>query len=447
VLTSTDSCLAGDTVSVSSNVIRFTVKSPATASIYDTLTGGGSVTVAGHTYTRSGTYTNTISGGAANGCDSIVTLYLLVRGCSPEVSISYTGTGTCSTQTFTANTLNTAGTVNYVWHVNTSPVGWSQSYTATSLNYNDSVWVYISSASVCGGTAIMSATSEKIRINGAMATVPSVTISANHTNLDLPGAVTLSAISAGAGQAPIYSWYVNGNHIVDGRGYANVVYGGYLGNGDQITCTLTALTCSSTPQYVNSNTLTFTKSGSNAKDITAFTMPGQIGSSVINTTAATVTGTVPAGSRTAMHPTAVSISPLAAMGPSYLVNRDFTGSVTYTIHAQNGSSKVWTITYTDPSGHRTMAPSSIAATASAPDAISVYPDPASQYVVLSAAGGSEAPVVTIVDMMGRIMYNQKLPVTDRVNHMVDVSEYSKGEYIVYLAVGDKKQTKNFVVAK
>ena len=364
--------------------------------------------------------------------------------CTPTVSITSTGTSPCSSITFTASTTNTSGTITYQWHKNTAVVATGATYTATSLNYGDSVYCFISSATTCG-TKVQTASSNRIIITSSAASAPSVTISANHTNLDLGGTVVLTATPVNAGANPIYAWYMNGVAVPSQR-YVTMTYGGALGNGDQITCTMTSNTCGSSPVTVGSNTVTFTKSGSNAKDIVTFRMPSQIGTSVINTTNATVTGTVPAGSRTSMHPTSMTVSPLAGYAPSYTTNQDFTGSVTYLVRAQNGSARVWTVTFTDPSGHRTRSTTGIANT---PDvkSLSVYPDPANSFVMLSTEGGKEAPVVTIIDMMGRVMYHQQLPVTEQINHMVDVSEYATGSYIVYISVGERKQTQNFVVSK
>ena len=416
--------------------------------IYANIDSGSSYSVGPYTHNATGVYTDILVNASVNGQDSIVTLHLNVIGhCTVAVAVNAGTITPCSgSVTFTATTINTAGTVTYIWHKNNVTVGSGATYTTSALSYGDSIWVNIGSASACGGPNNKTAISNKIYVTGS-GPAPTVAISANHTNLDLSGAVILSATSTNGGANPIYSWYHNGTAVVNGRGYATLTYSGPLGNADQIYCILTSNTCGGTAQTATSNTLNFTKSGSNAKDITAFTMPGQIGTTVINAIAATVTGTVPAGSRASMHPTYMSVSPLCTYGPSYITNQNFTGPVTYTLRAQNGSVKVWTVTFTDPSGHRTMSTTGIDNATATPVSLIVYPDPASSYVMLSATGGTETPVVTIVDMMGRVMYHQSLPITEQVNHMIDLTDFAAGSYIVYLSVGERKQTSQFVVKK
>ena len=428
--------------------LNLTVVGLVSSTYYAYIDSNTSYTIGTHTHTATGIYSDTLYQASVQGFDSVVTLHLTVIGhCTVAVAINAGTITPCSGPvTFTATTINTSGTVTYIWHKNNVTVGSGSTYTTSALSYGDSIWVNIGSASACGGPNNKTAISNKIYVTGSGPT-PTVAISANHTNLDLSGALILSATSTNGGANPIYSWYHNGTAVVNGRGYATLTYSGPLGNADQIYCILTSNTCGGTAQTATSNTLNFTKSGSNAKDITAFTMPGQIGTSVINATAATVTGTVPAGSRASMHPTYMSVSPLCTYGPSYITNQNFTGPVTYTLRAQNGSVKVWTVTFTDPSGHRIMSTTGIDNATATPVSLSVYPDPASSYVMLSATGGTETPVVTIVDMMGRVMYHQALPITEQVNHMIDVTDFAAGSYIVYLSVGERKQTSQFVVKK
>jgi len=86
---------------------------------------------------------------------------------------------------------------------------------------------------------------------------------------------------------------------------------------------------------------------SSSADITAFTINNQIGSTTINAAAATVQINVPIGTNlTNIIPTGIAISPQSTISPSVTSALDFTNPVTYTVTAQNGSTKQWTVTVT-----------------------------------------------------------------------------------------------------
>jgi hypothetical protein len=83
----------------------------------------------------------------------------------------------------------------------------------------------------------------------------------------------------------------------------------------------------------------------NTKAITAFTVPGQTGSTTINETAHTIALTMPYGTNvTALVPaitiTGVSVSPASG------VARNFSTAQTYTVTAENSSTQAYTVTVT-----------------------------------------------------------------------------------------------------
>jgi hypothetical protein len=80
------------------------------------------------------------------------------------------------------------------------------------------------------------------------------------------------------------------------------------------------------------------------KAITSFSIPGQIGPSVINTTAHTVAVTMPFGTDvTGLIPT-IAVSQDAVVAPLSGVAQNFTGSVNYTVTAEDASTQVWAVT-------------------------------------------------------------------------------------------------------
>jgi len=106
--------------------------------------------------------------------------------------------------------------------------------------------------------------------------------------------------------------------------------------------TVTAEDGTSTQDWVVTVTVT---PASNAKDITSFTISGQV-SSTIDAVAGTVAVVMPYGTNvTALTPT-IEVSQYATIDPASGVAQDFTNPVTYTVTAQDNSTKAWTVTVT-----------------------------------------------------------------------------------------------------
>lgn len=105
-------------------------------------------------------------------------------------------------------------------------------------------------------------------------------------------------------------------------------------------------------------TVTVNTVASSEKEITAFQLsPSQIGGSVINSTAGTIAVNMPIGSvLTNLVPTTLTISALANINPAPSVPRDFSSPVTYTVTAQDNSTKTWTVTVSliDPNASYTV---------------------------------------------------------------------------------------------
>ena len=108
-----------------------------------------------------------------------------------------------------------------------------------------------------------------------------------------------------------------------------------------ITYTVTAQNGTTTKVW----TVTVATVAATEKDITAFQLaPTQIGNATINTTAGTVSVSMPQGSvLTNIVPQTLSISANATINPTPSVARNFSTPVTYTVTAQNGTTKNWTI--------------------------------------------------------------------------------------------------------
>ncbi len=89
---------------------------------------------------------------------------------------------------------------------------------------------------------------------------------------------------------------------------------------------------------------------SDAKDILSFKLSNdQLGASIIDKAAGTVKVVMPAdASLAALVPVDLTISPNATIDPVAATARDFSAPVNYTITAQNGTTKPWTVTVTTP---------------------------------------------------------------------------------------------------
>lgn len=81
---------------------------------------------------------------------------------------------------------------------------------------------------------------------------------------------------------------------------------------------------------------------SSANDITGFIVPGQVGTSSIDAVNHEVSFHVPSGTSVKTLVPAITISANASILPLSGIAQDFTGTVSYTVTAENGTEQVWT---------------------------------------------------------------------------------------------------------
>ena len=86
--------------------------------------------------------------------------------------------------------------------------------------------------------------------------------------------------------------------------------------------------------------------GSSENEITSFTLPGQLGTSVIDADNATVGLTLPFDADLGISPSEVLVSTGAVLSPGIEEVQDFTEPVVYTVTAENGVERTWTVTVT-----------------------------------------------------------------------------------------------------
>ena len=85
---------------------------------------------------------------------------------------------------------------------------------------------------------------------------------------------------------------------------------------------------------------------SSEKNIVTFTIPSQVGNSIIDTTASSVSVVMPYSTNLASLSPTITVSPSATITPGSGTAENFTGPVIYTVTAQNGSTKNWVVTVT-----------------------------------------------------------------------------------------------------
>ncbi len=151
---------------------------------------------------------------------------------------------------------------------------------------------------------------------------------------------------------------------------------------------------------------------SNAKEIVSFSIPSQVSSTIVAATS-TVNVVVPTGTNlTSLTPT-ITLSPYATIDPASGVARNFSSAVTYTVTAQDGSTKVWTI--------------NVSIGSSAPDqpfaSFKAYPNPFSNEIRFD---GAEIARVTITSIIGQVVMDK----TVAGENLVETQNLSKGIYLV-----------------
>jgi pectate lyase len=182
--------------------------------------------------------------------------------------------------------------------------------------------------------------------------------------------------------------------------------------------------------YVVSN-----NSVSTAAEITAFSLPNQIGSATINSAAGTIAVNVPLGtSLSSVTPSVLNISPNATISPTAATARDFTNPATYTVTAQDGTTtKVWTVTVT-----------AIASTEKEMTAFTLAPTQIGSSVINSAAG-----TIAVSMPLGSVL-TSLMPTTLTISSLASVSPTPSvaqdfSAPVVYTVTAQNASTKTWTV--
>lgn len=182
----------------------------------------------------------------------------------PGIAVTSTAPGDsiCLGQsvTFNASQINGGPSPVYQWKKNGYPVGSNvPSYTDISLQNNDAITCVLVSSALCPVPATVTSIAHTMQVTPTL--TPSVSVTVTPGTMICTGSMTSYVASAtGAGGAPTYKWFKNGNHV----GGNSPTYTDQLVNdGDDISCVvLTSASCTTAPTDTsNHNIMSWFNSG------------------------------------------------------------------------------------------------------------------------------------------------------------------------------------------
>ena len=164
----------------------------------------------------------------------------------PTVTISPSATTICqgTNVNFTTSETNGGATPTYNFFVDgvSKQSGATSTYSSTTLNNNDSIWVVITSDATCASPTTATSTHVEMTVNPVV--VPTVTISPSATTICQGTNVTFTTSETNGGATPMY------NFFVDGVSKQNTTTSSYssttLNNNDSVWVVITSdATCAS----------------------------------------------------------------------------------------------------------------------------------------------------------------------------------------------------------
>ncbi|NSW45210.1 MAG: DUF5018 domain-containing protein [Bacteroidales bacterium] len=205
-------------------------------------------------------------------------------------------------------------------------------------------WVMASNNSVGGSTVASTGTSriDDIYVKG----IAFLSNEAEILSFNIPGQISSNINSTNATVDVLMPYGTNLTNLVptitiSAGATINPASGIAQDFTNPVTYTVTAADNTTKTWTVNVTTA----APSNEAEILTFDIPSQL-SSTINSTNATVDIIMPIGTNvTNLIPT-ITVSPFATINPASGVAQDFTNPVTYTVTAQDNSTKTWTVTVT-----------------------------------------------------------------------------------------------------
>lgn len=229
----------------------------------------------------------------------------------------------------------------------------------------------------------------------------------------------------------LLSYSTDGNTWSDA--YDDVINGSFnVQGGGTVYFYVSPYFTGETGTYLFETLIQRSKVKSSAKEITGFSVTGIVGNATINSTNATVNVVVTSQTDiTALTPV-ITVSNLASINPPSGAVRNFTNPVTYTVTAEDLSTKQWTVTITKQSNVGVENPALA-------NSISVYPNPAVNVLHVDAnAFGGAVSQITLTTLQGQVIQTEAVSgkVTD-----VSLNDLQSGIYLVQVFTNEGVITK------
>lgn len=257
----------------------------------------------------------------------------------PSVSINSNPVGAIcagTSVTFTAIPSNGgfAPGPTYQWNLNTvpQPGETNNTYTSTSLVNGDVVTVTMVSGATCPSVSSVNSPAVTMTVNPVL--VPSVSITASPTGTICAGTnVTFTAVPVNPGNAPTYSWLVNGNPA-PGATNTTTYSSTTLADNDIVSVTLLSNALCASPTTANSNTITMDVSPLITPSVTIAASPA---GAICAGTSVTFTATPTNGGTGPTYAWFLNNNPTGITGPTYTNPGFANGDQVYVVMTSNGS--------------------------------------------------------------------------------------------------------------
>ena len=211
-----------------------------------------------------GTYTASLIGEGS--CTMTTNAIDIKPTVTPIVSINASATSICAGAPvmFTAMSSNGGLTPAYQWQVNGGNSGVNATqFTSNTLTDKDVVTCQLTSGATCPSPATV--TSNNIAITVNPVTTPAISITASATGICSGAPVNFLATSVNGGNAPVYSWTVNG---IPAGANDPAYNSNTLADGDIIACAITSSATCLTTVIANSNVIPMTVHSSQDPSLT-----------------------------------------------------------------------------------------------------------------------------------------------------------------------------------
>jgi hypothetical protein len=160
---------------------------------------------------------------------------------------------------------------------------------------------------------------------------------------------------------------------------------------------------------------------SSEKEITALTTNGIVGQAIINSTNGTINLNVSNSTDVTSLSPIISVSNFASINPNSGTPRNFTNPVTYTVTAQDASTKQWTVTVTK----LTTGLSNVTLS----ESINIYPNPTTEQLFIDLKNFKGiVNSISLIDIQGKEVFRND----NITNENLQLNNLNDGIYVVHI---------------